>query len=276
MADWRARFAEPHLVDYPVVFVHGISGGYSNWEPTLALLSDPKFEMRFQTPDTITHNFTFNETSPRTIWNISYYTPDPVGETLGGDLSIYAHRLNQMLHLILELTEQQNIVIIAHSMGGIVARGAMIRDKKSWQSVHKILTVGSPNEGVSTAVGIIGQWRDLHPDSTYIREMNDAWLAAIEKGDRRWGVVGAVDIPENALAPRSIGPDTTDSGGFGYIAISSAIPFGEWRYSVSDQFNSVATNTEHFGFRLATNTHHDALLQHPSTWQGILWALSDN
>lgn len=118
------------------------------------------YEMRYIKNNKVYHNY-YGEEPERWVWNISYYTLNGVKETIYGDLNLYARRLHKMIEIIKEITGKDKVIIVAHSMGGLVARKYMTTNNKCWESVYKILTVGTPNEGVEVSVGIVGQLRDL-------------------------------------------------------------------------------------------------------------------
>ena len=139
---------------------------------------------------------------------------------------------------------------------------------QNWDSVYKILTVGTPNEGVPFAPPIIGHWRDLNQKSVFIKTINKKWKTKLKQGYKQWGVIGAVDVKNNA----KIRANTTDSGGIGYIRLDSAIPFEEWREVIKQPFDHETYNTSHFGYRVYTQANHDELLYHHSVFKALIWA----
>lgn len=272
--NWEKIFASEKVVDYPIVFVHGIGGHVGHWEQAMeTMVGSDYYEMRYYEDDTIYHNYFFDEPE-YWLWSVSYYTMNPIEESFFGDLTLYAKRLQKMIDLIKKMTGHQKVVLISHSMGGLVARKYMTLDRKSWNSVHKILTVGTPNEGVGTSIPIVGQLEDLRKDSDFIKELNQEW-PKFDQADIKWGVVGAIDklsvFNPNPLGTNS--PKSTDSGGPGFIHLSSSIPYGEWENAFNQYFEEAVYNTGHFGFRLAVNGTHLGLLYHEGTFEGIHWAI---
>jgi len=158
-------------------------------------------------------------------------------------------------------------------MGGLVSRAYMSLDQSCWNSVHKIVTVAAPHEGVKTTVGIVGQLKDLRKGSDFIIQLNADWLSKIEQGYKNWGVIGAVDIDADETPSLPIAGSMTDSGGIGFIEFSSAIPFSEWMSCVDDQFTVVAYDTPHFGYRVAIRGEHNEILEFAPTYRIIEWAL---
>lgn len=266
---WTRIFAREPVVDYPIIFVHGIAGKTEEWDRTMkTLVGDEHFHMRYYDEESIYHNY-YGDKPKRWVWSISYYTVNVLGESFRGDLTLYAQRLQKMIQLIQKMSGKDKVVIITHSMGGLVARKYMTLDRTCWNSVHRILTVGSPNEGVATSVGVVGQLADLRRGSAFICQLNTEW-ALMTKGERKWGVIGALD--RRIYSHTAFNPNATDSGGPGFIAISSSIPL-EWDDALGNQFGKAATNTLHYGFRLAVDARHLDLLYHEGTFRGIHWAL---
>ncbi len=258
---------------YPVIFIHGIAADFAPWTPAILKMKGEAshYEMRYQTKEKIFHNFDggISDSGP-SFWNVSYYLDRPLQESFFGHLEEYAVRLQSMIRLIQKLTGQPKVILVAHSMGGLVARRFMTLDGDSWNSVHKILTVGTPHEGVFVSPKLIPQFRDLQPKSEFLRGLNDGWERhSASDVVKKWGVVGAV----SRLSPLR-GGLKTDAAGPGFVAIASSIPFGEWEEAIQ-AWDIPALNTAHFGFRVVTQAGHNELLDHPATFEAIQWAFFD-
>jgi len=275
-AYWQTVFEDPSNVDYPIIFVHGIGGGFRNWETTVNSLSGGEhYNMRYNEDGILVSNYDGHKPPNRNwIWNVSYYNDKPVIEALQGDLTTYGKRLAKIIKTVRRISaEADKVVIISHSMGGLVSRAAMIEDAETWNSVHKILTVASPHEGVRSSVAVVGQLRDLRDESSFLVHLNGVWKKRIADGYRQWGVVGAVNIDSSQIPRGPKAAKMTDSGGPGFIELSSAIPFGEWRKAISDHFELAFRDTSHFGYRIAIRGEHNEILQFPAVYRAILWAL---
>ena len=272
---WQMVFAEEDTVDYPIVFVHGIAGGFSDWDQTVSNISGgTHFSMRYNDDGELFNNY--NGLPPKTtnwIWNVSYYHDTPVKEAFQGNLTTYAERLREIITVVKNISGSDKVVIISHSMGGLVSRAYMSLDQSCWNSVHKIVTVAAPHEGVKTSVGIVGQLKDLRKGSDFIIQLNADWLSKIEQGYKNWGVIGAVDIDDDETPSLPKAGSMTDSGGIGFIEFSSAIPFSEWMSCVDDQFGVVAYDTPHFGYRVAIRGEHNEILQFAPIYRIIEWAI---
>lgn len=269
---WNKILGDPATVSYPIVFVHGIAGQVEFWEKTMqTMVGEDYFEMRYFQDDKIYHTY-YGRKPLHWVWSVSYYTINPLEESVFGDLTLYAQRLKKMIEIIKNITGQDKVVIVAHSMGGLVARKYMTLDGECWNSVYKILTVGTPNEGVVVSPGIVGQLEDLRAGSEFIKTLQVDWERMAKAGPKKWGVVGGIDT-KVPFVNTVDDPNVTDWGGPGFVAISSAIPYGEWEAAVGSNFGKEAANTAHFAFRLAVPSGHMGLLYNEGTFRGIAWIL---
>lgn len=71
--------------------------------------------------------------------------------------------------------------VVAHSMGGVVLRLALAARPDLSATIHKIVTLGSPHGGTAGArgmFGLIGEGRDMRPDSPVVRDLPDLSITA--------------------------------------------------------------------------------------------------
>lgn len=269
---WNKILHDPSTMNYPVIFVHGIAGQVEFWEKTMqTMVGQDYFEMRYFQDDKIYHTY-YGKKPAHWVWSVSYYTINSLEESVFGDLTLYAHRLKEMIEIIKTITGEDKVVIVAHSMGGLIARKYMTLNQESWNSVYKILTVGTPNEGVVVSPGIVGQLEDLRAGSAFIKNLQADWERLAKNGPKKWGVVGGIETKVPFVNTEN-DPNVTDWGGPGFVAISSAIPYGEWAEAVGANFGKEAFNTTHFAFRLAVPSGHMGLLYNEGTFRGIAWVL---
>lgn len=135
----------------PVVFVHGIGGTARDFVDIVAQLDRRRYRP----------------------WFFSY----PSGTDLK-QLSAMFYRLFLSGSVI--PTQDTPIVIVAYSMGGLVVRDAFNRctGKKSEADVRCLITIASPLGGHPAAASgthapvVIPSWRDLAPDSAFIRDLH--------------------------------------------------------------------------------------------------------
>lgn len=127
----------------PVVFVHGIKGTPANFTHIAAALDRSRFHP----------------------WFLFY----PTGESLD--------KSAELLHMILdEMLPFEDIVIVAHSMGGLVSRAAIVKYSQSRRSdyIRAYISLSSPYGGVEAARAAsmsdvsAPSWLDLPPSSDFI------------------------------------------------------------------------------------------------------------
>lgn len=258
--------------DQAIVFIHGIKSGTYDWKPFVNDYFNGHYNiMRYLDNETITYNISQKKPTSNT-WIISYYSKNRFKEAFYGNLTMYTSRLNNILSKISKINNIQSFTLIAHSMGGLIARNYMVLNKKNWKSVHKIVTLGTPHEGVNLSVGIVGQLADLKPNSDFLINLNARWdIYSSQDKQSKWGVIGAYSkftiFKKHALKKGS----AIDYSGPGWVTIKSSIPFNEWK-DAAQMLEKIKYNTEHFGFRALVKTHHEGLLYHPITFKSVDWA----
>jgi len=89
----------------------------------------------------------------------------------------YALRLKDIIDLLKKQTGSDKVIIVAHSMGGLVARDYM--DLFGSESVEKLITINTPHQGVSARVanlcGILGsqkECQDMEEGSVFLQRLN--------------------------------------------------------------------------------------------------------
>lgn len=144
-------FLEPYDANkVPVLFVHGINGTPLNFRALIERLDRKRFQP----------------------W--VYYYPS------GGSLDTIADHLTQtMRHLQVQLGFQ-SFSVVAHSMGGLVSRGFVLRYKESGgqAAIPLYVTISTPwgghkaaEMGVKTAPAVVRVWVDMAPGSPYQRAL---------------------------------------------------------------------------------------------------------
>lgn len=276
--------------------MHGIVGSNRDWEKTAqTLVGDDYYKIHYTNQDfqLSTLNLPIEisyqnepvdilddqfrrktkEQTKASVWLISYYTSNLTSEIWNGDLTLYAHRISNIIECIKVLTGKDKVILVGHSMGGLIARKFMTLHEKYRSSVHKILTVASPHEGVQAPLAILGHFIDLQNGSDFFRKLNRVWNYDRADNRLKWGVTGAINPKAISNFLRRM-KNKTDSGGMGFVTLSSVFPFGEWEESIQypDQEKLA---TKNFSYRLFTYAHHEDLLYHRSSFQGIRWALLD-
>ncbi|MCF6211233.1 MAG: alpha/beta hydrolase [Gammaproteobacteria bacterium] len=135
----------------PVVFVHGIGGSFRSFEPIVKRMDRDRYRLWF------------------------FYYPS------GGDLDQLADFFYSLFLSgeVIPLGEMP-MIVIAHSMGGIVVREALnkYQGKTDENKVELFVTIASPLGGhPSAALGekhgliVLPAWRDLNPNNRFIKEL---------------------------------------------------------------------------------------------------------
>lgn len=144
-------FLEPYSDDkIPVLFVHGINGSPRNF-------------------DYITENMDRAHFQP---W--LFYYPS------GGRLENIAKRLNQMVLQLQDKYKFKKLVVVAHSMGGLVARNFIFKNLESTRQspIPLFISIATPWDGHAAAKsGVehlpnpVYSWIDIAPGSLYLTNL---------------------------------------------------------------------------------------------------------
>lgn len=183
--------------NYPIVFVHGHSGAYGSdvrnsidaftkiqdklrGDGFLAqgvLLPDPKYKRTFGEMGRLNVPITF-----RTTYYVGSYNEegDNIGDEKSENIEDYAQHLSDAIDIILHNTGRPKVNIIAHSMGGLVAR-QYIKNPGGSSKVDKLIMIGTPNHGIWKRDGIPffcgffvprAECDDMHHESDFIIKLN--------------------------------------------------------------------------------------------------------
>lgn len=139
----------------PVLFVYGVSGHAQNWR----VFFDHMDRDRFQP------------------WFFNYPS--------GLDLNFIGDALNGAIQWLYEQYHFESLFVVAHSMGGLVARYAILQNvyEDHQDYIRLYLTISTPwgghraaAKGVARAPAVVPSWRDIVPDSAFISELYDRKL----------------------------------------------------------------------------------------------------
>jgi len=134
----------------PVLFVYGASGHAQNWR----FLFDHMDRERFQP------------------WFFNYPS--------GLDLEFIGGALEGAIQLLHERYAFDTLFVAAHSMGGLVARYAILKNvfEDHQDYIRLLVTISTPWAGHSAAAGgvkyapaVVPSWRDMVPDSTFLAHL---------------------------------------------------------------------------------------------------------
>jgi len=139
---------DPHRL--PVLFVYGISGSPQDWRAAMEQLDRRKYQAWF-----------------------AYYSS-------GSRLDKTANGLAGAIWLLKQQHGFDRMAVVAHSMGGLVARGAIQRvvQQAGTNFIPEFFTVSTPWGGHEAAASAVKHlkypvpsWRDMAPGSDYLREI---------------------------------------------------------------------------------------------------------
>jgi len=90
------------------------------------------------------------------------------------DLRVSAHLLAAKVQEVLESEETSQVTLVAHSMGGLIARH-YLQALRGGPSVRRLVCLGTPHRG--TYAGLVGYplagARQILPGSPFLQELND-------------------------------------------------------------------------------------------------------
>ncbi|UVW30162.1 triacylglycerol lipase [Massilia sp. H6] len=145
-------------------------------------------------------------------------------EPLTGDIDAYAPLVEQAVDALRAATGAQQVAIVAHSMGGLVARAWMRACGTG--KVARVITLGTPHHGTCLAAFGIGlnaaQMRrarqDELPECAWLRA-----LAASEDGPKRALLTSIYSHQDNIISPQTSselpGARNIAFGGVGHVAL---------------------------------------------------------
>ena len=153
---------------------------------------------------------------------ISHATVDL--EPLTGDIDDYAPRVQHAVQALRAATGSEQVVIVAHSMGGLVARAWM--RAYGTASIARVITLGTPHHGTCLAAFGLGlnaaQMRRAARDEPH----ECAWLRALaanEDAAARALVTSIFSHHDNIIAPQTSselpGARNLAFGGVGHVAL---------------------------------------------------------
>ena len=158
---------------------------------------------------------------------ISHATVDL--EPLTGDIDDYAPRVQQAVEALRAQTGRDRVVVVAHSMGGLVARAWMRRYGTA--QVARVITLGTPHHGTCLAafgIGVnAGQMRRAASGRAFRDEPPEcAWLRELARGEdtrARALLTSLYSHHDNIISPQTSselpGARNLAFGGVGHVAL---------------------------------------------------------
>ena len=196
--------------DFPVIFVHGHSPSeVEGYSPTKL----EEFQARLENEGYKSKGLILPSDYPsilsKGIWSgekisviTTYYSNryDKLGDIVGPDdnqqIKVYAQRLRDVVEVTKHNTGKNKVIIIAHSMGGLVSR-AYIKYYGGLNSVDKLVTIGTPNHGthglVSFGCGTFLAGREPTPECQDM-QAGSTFLTNLNNGDETPGDIDYLTI----------------------------------------------------------------------------------
>ena len=138
-------------------------------------------------------------------------------EPLLADIEILAARAAPRLLALRRRCNGERVVIVAHSMGGLVAR-ALLRELGP-EAIRRIVTIASPHHGTAVVRGL--RWpnaRQMSPVSPWLRALN-----AAQEGRFTVSVTSIYTAEDNMVVPfesaRLQGAESTELRGIGHLGM---------------------------------------------------------
>lgn len=176
----------------PLLLIHGIVCNRSIWRPWLERLHAEGF-------------------APIRAVNL---------EPLFADIEIHARRVEQEVQALQRDSNGARVAVVAHSMGGLVARAAL--RSIGPEAVSRIVTLAAPHHGTQIARWF--RWRptrQMSPDSPWLRALN-----AAQEGHRGIGLTSIYSLNDNLIVParsaRLEGSEMHELRGFGHVGLLSS------------------------------------------------------
>jgi pimeloyl-ACP methyl ester carboxylesterase len=177
----------------PLLLIHGIVCNYNIWRPWVESLKTTEF-------------------GPVRALNL---------EPLFADVEVHAMRVAQEVRALQRETAGARVSIIAHSMGGLVARAALrLLDP---DSVRAVVTIATPHHG--TRLARCFSWsrpaRQMFPESIWLQALNSA-----QEGHLTVPLVSIYSLEDNLVVPprsaRLEGAQVHELRGFGHLGLLSS------------------------------------------------------
>ncbi|MDO8032077.1 alpha/beta fold hydrolase [Janthinobacterium sp. SUN128] len=144
-------------------------------------------------------------------------------EPFGADIEQFVPQVEQAITELCARTGSGRVILVAHSMGGLVARAWLRRHGA--RRVARIITIGTPHHG--TALANLAAGANARQMSR-IHGAPDAWLAqlaASETPETRALITSMYSHHDNIVAPQSSaqlpGARNLAFGGIGHVALAS-------------------------------------------------------
>ncbi|MGB7402182.1 MAG: ABC-three component system protein [Arcobacter sp.] len=203
-----------------LLFIHGFTGGEETWKNE----NDDFFYKLLLEENTIRDNFDVVSFEYFTTLTNIYAKSKNTSKSILGlfkKVSIKTEKNNSIEEISnilnseirFNLKQYDNIVVVAHSMGGLIAKSTILKNyqKDGYSKIKLFLSLAVPHSGAEIAT--IGkmissnlQISDLSPLSKIISELNNGWVRASIKPNTKYfyGTHDTIVLKESAIGTDSI------------------------------------------------------------------------
>ena len=195
--EYKELLLDPNK-DLPIIFVHGHTVGEDELQfgPRGWYNFQKKLENEgYEAINVVLLPSDYPPKSNRGVWNdkklsvtMTYYfnrynqLGDVVVTADNQPIDVYAQRLKDIVEVVKHNTGKNRVIIVAHSMGGLVSR-TYIKYYSGNKNVDKLITIGTPNHGIYGYVaslcqigrGLINtapECDEMQYDSSFINNLN--------------------------------------------------------------------------------------------------------
>ena len=200
----------------------------SSWSMPFRRLARVPTVLEAGTPVLLIHGYGCNSGYWRRLSGLlrqarrSFYAVDL--EPVLGDIDGYLPQVSRAIERLCTATGQTRVIVVAHSMGGLVAR--------SWLRTHgdarvvALITLGTPHAGTGLACYGLGEnSRQMCADPRNVEKPCSAWLACLQATAQMVPLVSIYSCHDNIVAPytSAIVPGARNIGldGIGHVALAS-------------------------------------------------------
>ncbi len=188
-----------------IIFIHGFDGDPQSWNSFCEYLKD---EPNLSGWDI--HSLGYSTVGLKSLDFWLPWRKLPSIELLGVSLGTMTG--------LKALKRYKSLVLIAHSMGGLVTQQALVTDDDAFQSkVTHVFLFGTPSGGVGLArhLGMFNrQARDLSSDSDFITNLRKKWANKYNANIpfKLWAIAGQTDPIVSSKSAHSAFPESAREG----------------------------------------------------------------
>lgn len=199
-------------VPYPIIFVHGLTGGHTTWGAWKKTWTDRGFKFggrlsyHLEFDDNLKYcNFNqdlrrFTRPIQQGDFYIVNFNTDYDGNDLGEGIFSFINQTNSnqaavikqgyvlrdVIQQVLAVTKKEKVVLVGHSMGGLAIR-EYLQNPTFWvaQNSHRVakyVSVGTPHHGSNFTGFGLGELKGMDEESDAVRDLRRSYSWSEEKG----------------------------------------------------------------------------------------------